>query len=61
MLGVSADNMHTSTLGVVLGVASSVTTSVHAIIVKRSMSVVNGSTLDLVYLYALLLSSAMPS
>lgn len=48
-LGVSAENMHASALGVILGVASSVTTSVHAIVVKRSMTVVDGSTLDLVY------------
>lgn len=50
----------TSTIGTLLGVFSSLTTSVHAIIVKKSLSVVKGSTMDLVYynnlLSALLLS-----
>ncbi|GAA6060136.1 hypothetical protein JCM10212_001433 [Sporobolomyces blumeae] len=55
MLGVSSENMHTSLLGICLGVASSVTTSVHAIVVKRSLSVVSG-TLDLAY-YSNLLSA----
>lgn len=48
MAGVSAENMSTSMIGVILGVASSVTTAVHAIVVKRSLSVVSG-TLDLAY------------
>ncbi|GAA5830118.1 hypothetical protein JCM3766R1_002792 [Sporobolomyces carnicolor] len=55
MLGVSSENMHTSALGISLGVASSVTTAVHAIVVKRSLSVVSG-TLDLAY-YSNLLSA----
>lgn len=54
MLGVSSENMHTLALGISLGVASSVTTAVHAIVVKRSLSVVSG-TLDLAY-YSNLLS-----
>ncbi|KAM0756320.1 hypothetical protein T439DRAFT_321024 [Meredithblackwellia eburnea MCA 4105] len=49
LLGVSAERISVSTLGVVLGVASSVTTSVHAIVVKHSLPIVSGSTLDLVY------------
>ncbi|GAA5966377.1 hypothetical protein JCM3765_005082 [Sporobolomyces pararoseus] len=55
MLGVSSENMHASALGISLGVASSVTTAVHAIVVKRSLSVVSG-TLDLAY-YSNLLSA----
>jgi GDP-fucose transporter C1 len=55
MLGVSSENFHTSALGISLGVASSVTTAVHAIVVKRSLSVVSG-TLDLAY-YSNLLSA----
>lgn len=47
--GVSTDHLHTSSLGTTLGVLSSVTTSVHAIVIKKSLKVVQGSTLDLVY------------
>lgn len=47
--------IHTTILGTGLGVASSVTTAVHAIVVKRSLSVVSG-TLDLAY-YSNLLSA----
>lgn len=47
--------MSTSFIGVALGVASSVTTAVHAIVVKRSLAVVSG-TLDLAY-YSNLLSA----
>ncbi|BGP22633.1 DUF250 domain contaning protein [Rhodotorula toruloides] len=54
MLGVSGE-IHTTLLGTTLGVASSVTTAVHAIVVKRSLGVVSG-TLDLAY-YTNLLSA----
>lgn len=47
--GISTDHLHTSSLGTVLGVLSSVTTSVHAIVIKKSLKAVN-NTLDLVYL-----------
>jgi GDP-fucose transporter C1 len=50
--------MSASSLGIVLGVASSVTTAVHAIVVKRSLPIVNGQTLDLVY-YSNLLSAGV--
>lgn len=40
------------------GVASSVTTSVHAIVVKRSLPIVQNNTLDLVY-YSNLLSAGV--
>ncbi|KAK4053736.1 hypothetical protein OIV83_001392 [Microbotryomycetes sp. JL201] len=56
MLGVSAETMgKTSALGISLGVASSVTTALHAIIIKRSLNIVSG-TLDLAY-YSNLLSA----
>ncbi|KAK4058941.1 hypothetical protein OIO90_000387 [Microbotryomycetes sp. JL221] len=56
MLGVSAETMgKASTLGVILGVASSVTTALHAIIIKKALGVVSG-TLDLAY-YSNLLSA----
>lgn len=55
MAGVSADNMHTSVLGIVLGVASSVTTAVHAVVVKKALAIVS-NTLDLAY-YSNLLSA----
>lgn len=52
VLGVSGE-IHTTAIGTALGVASSVTTAVHAIVVKRSLSVVSG-TLDLAYFSNLL-------
>ncbi|GAA5949142.1 hypothetical protein JCM10213_007103 [Rhodosporidiobolus nylandii] len=54
ILGVGGE-IHSTALGTALGVASSVTTAVHAIVVKRSLSVVSG-TLDLAY-YSNLLSA----
>ena len=60
LLGVWGEHLHTSALGTALGVFSSLTTSVHAIVVKRSLSVVQGSTMDLVY-YNNLLSAALLS
>ncbi|KAJ3294976.1 hypothetical protein HDU79_010049 [Rhizoclosmatium sp. JEL0117] len=38
-----------SVLGTTLGVASSVSTAVHAIVIKTSLGAVNGNTIDLVY------------
>lgn len=58
LLGVWGEHLHTSALGTALGVFSSLTTSVHAIVVKRSLSVVQGSTMDLVY-YNNLLSALL--
>lgn len=56
--GVSSENLHASSVGIALGVASSVTTAVHAIVVKRSLPIVDGQTLDLVY-YSNLLSAGV--
>jgi len=49
MVGVSAENLSVSFIGIVLGVCSSMTTAGHAIVVKRSLPVVNGSAMDLAY------------
>ena len=57
-LGVSAEHLHASPTGTLLGVFSSLTTSVHAIAVKRALNVVKGSTMELVY-YNNLLSAAL--
>ncbi|KAF8929520.1 hypothetical protein BGZ47_001010 [Haplosporangium gracile] len=38
-----------SHLGILYGVISSITTSLHAIVIKKSLGAVNNSTLDLVY------------
>lgn len=58
MLGVSVESATVSLVGTAFGVASSVTTAVHAIVVKRSLPVVGGNTLDLVY-YQNLLSAVV--
>lgn len=47
--GVSAESLTVSKIGVFMGVTSSMTTSVHAIVVKRSLPVVNGDTMHLAY------------
>ncbi|KAK4705995.1 solute carrier family 35 (GDP-fucose transporter), member C1, partial [Phenoliferia sp. Uapishka_3] len=54
LLGVGSERISASGVGVALGVASSVTTSIHAIVVKHSLPIVNGNTLDLVYYQNLL-------
>jgi len=46
--GVQSDHLHTSQLGIALGILSSMTTSVHAIVVKRSLSVTS-SPIELAY------------
>ncbi|POV98177.1 hypothetical protein PSTT_14588 [Puccinia striiformis] len=46
--GVKSDHLHTSRIGIALGVLSSITTSVHAIVVKRSLSVTS-SAIELSY------------
>lgn len=54
MMGVSTEKMgKTSFIGITLGVASSVTTAVHAIVVKRSLNIVS-DTMDLAYFSNLL-------
>ena len=37
-------------MGVFFGIISSITTALHAIVIKKSMEVVKGNTMDLVYL-----------
>ncbi|KNZ55388.1 hypothetical protein VP01_2698g2 [Puccinia sorghi] len=46
--GVKSDHLHTSQIGIALGILSSMTTSVHAIVVKRSLSVTS-SPIELAY------------
>ncbi|KEI37152.1 uncharacterized protein L969DRAFT_90217 [Mixia osmundae IAM 14324] len=54
MLGVGTEDMSVSALGIVLGFFSSITTAYHAIVVKRSLPLLNNSSLDLVYFSNLL-------
>lgn len=49
MAGVSTENLSVSGIGIMLGVLSSATTAGHAIVVKRSLPIVNGSAMDLAY------------
>jgi GDP-fucose transporter C1 len=49
LVGVANENLSVSGLGIFLGVLSSVTTAGHAIVVKRSLPMVNGSAMDLAY------------
>ncbi|KAG0238539.1 hypothetical protein BGW42_004301 [Actinomortierella wolfii] len=46
--GVTAD-INVSSLGVFFGIVSSITTSLHAIVIKQSLAAVNNSSIDLVY------------
>ncbi|KAF9312254.1 hypothetical protein BG003_006453 [Podila horticola] len=48
MTGITAD-INVSLPGVIFGVASSITTSLRAIVIKRSLNSVNGVSMDLVY------------
>lgn len=50
---------HTSSLGVFLGVLSSCTTAVHAVVLKRSMNAVKTGVLELAYLNNLLSAIAL--
>jgi len=47
--GVSAESLTVSKIGLFMGITSSITTSVHAIVVKRSLPVVQGDTMALAY------------
>ncbi|CAH1756475.1 11781_t:CDS:10 [Entrophospora sp. SA101] len=55
-VGVSSEKLTISFLGVFYGVFSSITTALHAIVIKKSLAVVKENTMDLVY-YNNLLSS----
>lgn len=48
MTGITAD-INVSKLGVLFGIGSSITTSLHAIVIKKSLAYVNGSSIGLVY------------
>lgn len=55
-VGVFLDGTDVSTLGIVFGVASSLMTALHAVVMKRSLDVVGGSALHLSW-YSNLLSA----
>ncbi|ETW77247.1 GDP-fucose transporter [Heterobasidion irregulare TC 32-1] len=57
-VGVFLDGTHVSTLGIVFGVASSLMTALHAVVMKRSLDVVGGSALHLSW-YSNLLSAVV--
>ncbi|KAF9211897.1 hypothetical protein CPC16_009036 [Podila verticillata] len=46
--GVTSE-LNVSQIGVIFGVISSITTSLHAIVIKKSLGAVNNSSIDLVY------------
>ncbi|CAG8692111.1 14190_t:CDS:2, partial [Cetraspora pellucida] len=48
-VGVSSERLTLSMLGVLFGICSSVSTALHAIIIKKSLDVVKGDTMELVY------------
>lgn len=48
LTGITAD-INVSRLGVLFGIGSSITTSLHPIVIKKSLEFVNGSSIDLVY------------
>ncbi|KAF0451421.1 DUF250 domain contaning protein [Gigaspora margarita] len=48
-VGVSSERLTLSMLGVFFGVCSSVSTALHAIVIKKSLDVVKGNTMELVY------------
>ncbi|CAG8728398.1 10684_t:CDS:2 [Dentiscutata erythropus] len=48
-VGVSSERLTLSMLGVFFGICSSVSTALHAIVIKKSLDVVKGNTMELVY------------
>lgn len=58
LTGVFLDSAYPSLLGLAFGVASSVTTALHAVVIKRALGVLGGGALDLAW-YSNLLSAAV--
>ncbi|KAL5497949.1 hypothetical protein ACEPAH_2880 [Sanghuangporus vaninii] len=56
-VGVFLDGVHVSMAGVLFGVASSATTALHAVVIKKAIKLLNDSALDLSW-YTNLLSAA---
>ncbi|CAG8473815.1 11281_t:CDS:2 [Funneliformis mosseae] len=48
-VGVSSERLSISFVGIIFGICSSISTALHAIVIKKSLTVVKGNTLDLVY------------
>lgn len=48
-VGVSSERLSISFVGITFGICSSISTALHAIVIKKSLTVVKGNTLDLVY------------
>ncbi|CAG8600145.1 2869_t:CDS:2 [Diversispora eburnea] len=49
IVGVSSERLTVTMLGTLFGVLSSVSTALHAIVIKKSLEVVKGNTMELVY------------
>ncbi|RIA96487.1 triose-phosphate transporter family-domain-containing protein [Glomus cerebriforme] len=48
-VGVSSERLTISVVGIIFGICSSISTALHAIVIKKSLDVVKGNTMDLVY------------
>jgi len=48
-VGVSSERLTISVAGIIFGICSSISTALHAIVIKKSLDVVKGNTMDLVY------------
>ncbi|CAG8642667.1 5921_t:CDS:2, partial [Racocetra persica] len=48
-VGVTSERLTLSMIGVLFGICSSVSTALHAIVIKKSLDVVKGDTMELVY------------
>ncbi|CAG8671721.1 3930_t:CDS:2, partial [Acaulospora morrowiae] len=48
-IGVSSEHLTISMVGITFGVLSSISTALHAIIIKKSLDIVQGNTMELVY------------
>lgn len=48
-VGVSSERLTISIIGIIFGICSSISTALHAIVIKKSLNVVKGNTMDLVY------------
>ncbi|RHZ69016.1 hypothetical protein Glove_291g41 [Diversispora epigaea] len=49
IVGVSSERLTVTMLGTLFGVLSSISTALHAIVIKKSLEVVKGNTMELVY------------
>ncbi|CAI2168999.1 19209_t:CDS:2 [Funneliformis geosporum] len=48
-VGVSSERLSISLIGIIFGICSSISTALHAIVIKKSLTVVKGNTIELVY------------